>query len=272
MDDRTAQGLLAEIQGICLLAGREIRERGPSQVEFKPDGSPVTAADLAAHDLIAEALSRLEPRFPVLSEEGELECPEFRQGLPDYYWLVDPLDGTRDFLKGYDSYTVNIALVRDGRPILGSVYAPATGELYFARQDAGAWKQDPGLEARPIAATGTEHPPVAVVSRSHLGRRTREFLERHGIERVIATGSSIKICLVAEGRADLYPRLGPTSLWDTAAGAILAREAGCRVVDLEGRELKYDCRQGLLHQGFLVYAPRTFTPRGLGNPNDEGER
>lgn len=216
----------------------------------KADGSPVTRADLASHAAIAAGLAQLRPKLPVLSEEGD---PDISAGPGQTFWCVDPLDGTKEFVNGFDEYTVNIALVEQGVPILGVVYLPAQDALYYAARGQGAWKVDLDGGPHRIAPRRFEKPQTAVVSRSHLSEQTERFLERMGIRDVIRHGSSMKICAVAEGRADVYPRHGPTCLWDTAAGAALARAAGCEVVDLQGRPLSYRPENGIKHAGFVVY-------------------
>lgn len=221
------------------------------EVVEKADGSPLTRADLASHNIIEAGLNDLRPSFPVLSEEGDLD--DFQTGQWRTFWCVDPLDGTKEFVKGLDEYTVNIALVEDAVPVLGVIYVPANGVLYYAARGLGAWKVEPDAEPAPISAAKCECPHSAVVSRSHLSAETERFLAEMGVTEVIRHGSSIKICAVAEGRADIYPRHGPTCLWDTAAGVAIAIEAGCAVVDLAGKPLSFNPSAGLKHAGFIVY-------------------
>ncbi len=216
----------------------------------KADGSPLTRADMAADKVIADALAPLEPKFPVLSEEGDLTAGGAGW---ETYWCVDPLDGTKEFVKGTGEYTVNIALVEDGKPVLGSIYLPATGAAYWAAAGMGAWRCDPGGQPRRISAVAKSAPASAVVSRSHLDEATEQFLARHSITDAIPRGSSLKICAVAEGTADVYPRFGPTCLWDTAAGTAIATEAGCVLVDLTGQPLTYDPADGIKQAGFIVH-------------------
>jgi 3'(2'), 5'-bisphosphate nucleotidase len=186
------------------------------------------------------------------------------------YWCVDPLDGTKEFVKKRDEYTVNIALVRDGRPVLGVIYIPAQDVLYCAAVNAGAWRvnhasevADPrGDEAQPLPVRLPAEDALltAVASRSHPSAETEAFLQRHGITEVLRHGSSLKICAVAEGAADVYPRFGPTCLWDTAAGAAIARVADCAVVATDGQPLEYRVQSGLKHNGFIVYRPERIEP------------
>lgn len=257
MTPATLESLLPRVRDIAAEAGRAILAVpiDGAEATAKADGSPVSRADTAAHRVIESGLARLAPPYPVISEEGDLE-KSARTPL-DVFWLVDPLDGTKEFLKGLPEYTVNIALVERGQPVLGVVLVPAAGVMYWAARGLGAWRASAGGTPERIAARPVETPVMAVVSRSHLSPETETFLAARGITQVIQRGSSLKMCAVAEGAADIYPRLGPTCLWDTAAGAAVAREAGCRVTDLQGRDLSYGLDAGLKHAGFIV------CPRGM---------
>ncbi len=260
MDPRTLQRWLDPVCRTAEAAGRAILEIAGEigQVVDKADGSPLTRADLAAHTLITEALARLAPALPILSEEGDLDA--FVAGRHTTFWCVDPLDGTKEFIGGRDEYTVNIAIIEDARPIFGVIDVPPKRTLYWAVAGGGAWRRVGDGDAEPIAAGDRRVPRVAVASRSHLDDRTQAYLERLGVAETIRCGSSVKLTAVAEGRADLYPRFGPTRLWDTAAGAAIALEAGCRVLDLNGAPLSYDPAQGLTRDGFLV------VPNGMDVP------
>ena len=253
MESKTLSALLEGAKELAVRAGQAIQEVAAAGVEVqtKADDSPLTCADLASHETICQGLVALEPPSPILSEEGDLE--RFQQGSWQRFWCVDPLDGTKEFLKGLDEYTVNIALIEQGRPILGVVYAPAQEVLYYAARGQGAYKADLPAAPKPIAPSDNGSPAVAVVSRSHLSAETQEFLNRLGVPETIQRGSSLKICAIAEGSADIYPRHGPTNLWDTAAGAAVAIEAGCEVTDLDGAALSYDPVDGLKRPGFLVF-------------------
>ena len=246
--------LLEEVGLLARRAGRAIEEvrKGPLDAEAKADGSPVTRADRAAEAILVGGLRPLPPGFAVVSEEGDVEAAIASAGST--YWLVDPLDGTKEFLKGLPEYTVNVALVEEGVPVLGVIYVSAADSLYLAAREHGARRRDARGETR-LRAAPVAHPRRAVVSRSHLSPETGTLLTRLGVTETIPRGSSLKMCAVAEGAADLYPRLGPTRLWDTAAGAAIATEAGCDVVALDGRPLRYHLADGLVHPGFLVSAP-----------------
>ncbi|MEA2663775.1 MAG: 3(2), 5-bisphosphate nucleotidase [Candidatus Eremiobacteraeota bacterium] len=224
---------LARRAGDAILAVVAARAHAPT---LKADDSPVTAADLAADRVIAAGLAALDPLTPLVSEEQE----RVHDGTLARFWLVDPLDGTREFVRGGDDYTVNIALVEDGVPVLGVVHVPATGVSYAAARGAGATRVEDG-ESRPIAArrAGAQDELVVVASRSHRNDALEAFLGALPPHRAISIGSSLKLCLVAEGAADLYPRTGPTSWWDTAAAHAVALEAGAEVVTLDGAPLRY---------------------------------
>ena len=253
IDTEVLANLLDRVRPIARAAGEAIRRISlePGDVTDKADGSPLTRADLASHTTIMSGLSPLEPKLPILSEEAVPDSAA-RSGW-DTFWCVDPLDGTKEFIKGLPDYTVNIAIIENAEPILGVIYVPARDQMYYAARGIGALKVDAaGAQPAPIAASAREHPTSAVVSRSHLSAETEEFLARLGVAEMVKRGSSAKICAVAEGAADIYPRFGPTCLWDTAAGAAIARQAGCRVVDLGGKDLSYDLAEGLKRPGFIV--------------------
>jgi 3'(2'), 5'-bisphosphate nucleotidase len=254
MDPVRLEALLEDVGGLAQRAGAAILAtvQRPGEVEEKEDGSPVTRADRAANEVLVEGLRSLEPGLVVVSEEGNLE--ETVRAAGPVYWLVDPLDGTKEFIKGRPEYTVNVALVEEGVPILGVIQVPVNGRLYLAARGVGARRVDAGAET-PLHPAHVDRPRTAVVSRSHLTPPTEAFLARLGVTKTTPCGSSLKICAVAEGVADVYPRFGPTSLWDTAAGTAIATAAGCAVVDLSGRPLRYDLAKGLTHPGFVVAAP-----------------
>ncbi|QDY43146.1 3'(2'),5'-bisphosphate nucleotidase CysQ [Candidatus Pantoea soli] len=221
----------------------------PMDVTRKSDDSPVTAADLAAHKIIVQGLQALSPDVPVLSEEDPPGW-EVRQHWQKY-WLVDPLDGTKEFIKRNGEFTVNIALIENGKPTLGVVYAPALGVMYSAA-DGKAWKEEGGHKIQ--IQVREARPPLVVVSRSHADKdeELKEYLSQLGEHQTTAIGSSLKFCLVAEGKAQLYPRFGPTNIWDTGAGHAVAVAAGAHVHDWQGRTLDYAPRESFLNPGFRV--------------------
>lgn len=246
--------LLAPVVEVARAAGEEIL-RVYSQdfsVEHKDDRSPLTEADMAAHHCIVAGLQELTPGLPVLSEE-EASIPYRERSLWRSYWLVDPLDGTREFIKRNGEFTVNIALIEDHRPILGVIYVPVSGVTYFACRGGGAHRQEPDAAPRVIHARpwGGGHITVAG-SRSHRDPRFDRFLAQFEDYSVISMGSSLKSCLVAEGKADIYVRLGPTSEWDTAAAQCIVEEAGGRLLDTAMQPLRYNSKDSLLNPYFIV--------------------
>ena len=219
----------------------------PLDVAHKSDDSPVTAADIAAHRVIVAGLQALTPEIPVLSEEDPAGW-EVRQHWQKY-WLVDPLDGTKEFIKRNGEFTVNIALIKDGKPVLGVVYAPVLQVLYSAAEGK-AWKEEGGHKVQ--IQVQNAHPPLVVVSRSHSDSELEDYLSQLGEHQTTAIGSSLKFCLVAEGKAQLYPRFGPTNIWDTGAGHAVALAAGAHVHDWQGKTLDYTPRESFLNPGFRV--------------------
>ena len=219
----------------------DVRRRGHT-VERKSDLSPVTEADRAAEAAILEALANIAPSVPVVAEEAVAGGD-----LPDVgreFFLVDPLDGTKEFIKGGDDFTVNIGLIRDSVPVLGIVYAPATGDLYAGVSGKGAWKaivKNGNLGARvPIHVRPAPAGAILVVaSKSHRTPETDDFIGKYDVENLVSAGSSLKFALVASGQADLYPRMGTTMQWDTAAGDAIVRAAGGKVVTIDGKAFAY---------------------------------
>ncbi len=249
--------LVNDICRIADAAGAEIMRvyRESFDVADKADGSPLTTADTLAHRLICDSLAALTPDIPVLSEESS-EIPAETRLAWSRFWLVDPLDGTKEFIKRNDEFTVNIALVEGGEPVLGVVHTPALGITHSAARGLGARRRD-AAGSRSIRCRPFDRRSVCLVaSRSHSGAAVdayREALARE-VDEVHnrSMGSALKICLVAEGEADIYPRLGLTSEWDTAASHCVLREAGGTVVDTTGTELSYNRRDTLLNPYFLA--------------------
>jgi 3'(2'), 5'-bisphosphate nucleotidase len=226
-------------------------------VEYKADDSPITRADRAAHDILSEGLARLTPAIPVLSEESEAShAYAVRSQWPEL-WLVDPLDGTREFISRNGEFTVNVALIRDHRPVLGVVGAPALGVVYYAAASHGAFRRRSDGLPEPIEVRRAASPLVIVGSRSHRGNSLDAMLSRVGPHELRPMGSALKFCLVAEGSADFYPRLGPTSEWDTAAAQGVLEVAGGAVIRLDGRPLDYNARDTILNPEFLAYGDRS---------------
>jgi 3'(2'), 5'-bisphosphate nucleotidase len=198
-----------------------------SNVREKEDRSPVTLADEAAHEILVSGLREIDSDTPMISEEAEAASADDRRSWRRF-WLVDPLDGTKEFLKRRAEFTVNVALIEDGEPVLGVVLAPALDLLYWAVKGEGAWREEKGKPAERIysspAAPGT--PLTVVESLSHPSPELEEYLKTISVARRVKAGSSLKFCWVAEGRADIYPRLGPTMEWDVAAGDCVYRQSG----------------------------------------------
>ena len=222
------------------------------EVEHKFDASPLTEADLAAHCIIDGRLRELGHGWPVLSEEGA-SIPWAARRQWQSYWLVDPLDGTREFVKRNGEFTVNIALIQDGEPVMGVVLAPVGGRLWHGLRGEGAFVRDPGtvdaaLQTRK-PALGTLH---VAASRSHRDARTEALLTRIGDAQTVGLGSSLKFCRIAEGAMDVYPRFGPTSEWDTAAAQCVLECAGGAVIAPDGRPFRYNQRETLLNGDFIA--------------------
>ena len=236
------------------------------QVEKKADNSPLTIADRAAHEVICRLLA--DTQFPVLSEEGKSKSYEERKSWKEL-WIVDPLDGTKEFIKRNGEFTVNIALVKDSKPVLGVIYVPVTRELYFAEETTGAYKinnidsseADTDLktlisQAAPLPLPQSQRHFTIVASRSHLSPETESYIEKlkqiHSDVDLISSGSSLKICRVAEGNADIYPRFAPTMEWDTAAGHAIAKAAGKDIYHTDEKTpLEYN-KENLLNPWFIV--------------------
>lgn len=245
--------LLDAALALAQTAGQRILEVYQSDfaVTHKQDETPLTQADLAAHSLIVEALGALAPSLPVLSEEAADIPYATRRGW-ERYWLVDPLDGTREFVKRNGEFTVNIALVEKHRPVLGVVHAPALNLTYGAARDTGAFRLVDGVRAAVTTCDASRHMTV-VASRSHRDPALDQLLARMPPHAVVSRGSSLKFCLVAEGTAAFYPRLGPTSEWDTAAGQCVVEQAGGAVWRLpELTPLAYNEKDSLLNPSFAV--------------------
>lgn len=254
-DSEQLKDLEAAVGELAREAGRRILEvyETAFAVEHKRDKSPVTEADYAAHEVISAGLDRLTPDLPLLSEEGGLVSYEQRAGWRRY-WLIDPLDGTREFVKRNGEFVVSIALIRDHRPELGVVYAPVKQWLYCASRGNGAHKQVGAGTPRPIRVRPAPDDTLTIAgSRSHSDRRLAEYLDRLGRHELVSLGSALKACLVAEGGADLYPRFGPTSEWDTAGAQCIVEEAGGAVTDFKRQPLRYNTRESLINPSFLVF-------------------
>ena len=247
---------IQDIVAIAKEAGNAIMQiyKQDFEVEYKQDSSPLTLADKKANDIIEDGLNQLSVNFPILSEEGK-ETPYESRKHWEYFWLVDPLDGTKEFVKKNDEFTVNIALIHKDTPALGVVYAPALDVCYWAKQDKGAFKDGQRL---PLKTESQRKTYKIVASRSHMSNETQAFIDAIYTSKekeLISIGSSLKICLVAEGEADIYPRLGPTMEWDTGAAHVITNESGLKlkkyIFGESYQEHKYN-KQDLLNQWFVV--------------------
>lgn len=241
---RAAQSASAEILNVY--------NANDFQVELKGDQSPLTRADKQAHEAIAAELAT--SGYPVLSEEGRF-IPYAERAAWEFFWMVDPLDGTKEFIKRNDEFTVNIALIHRGKPVLGVVAVPVTGDIYFASAGAGATLRRKGQDislTRRAPLNLAAHGLRVVASRSHMSAATEQFISKLNNATLVSAGSSLKFMLLAEGKADLYPRFGPTMEWDTAAAHVIVNEVGMKVLrDNDDVELVYN-KENLLNPDFLV--------------------
>lgn len=253
--------LATEVGAIARAAGAAILEVYADESNFgiahKADSSPLTRADQAANAVIMAGLKKLDFQAPIVSEENK-EVPYSVRKDFDYFWLVDPLDGTKEFIKRNGEFTVNIALVKDGGVVFGVVYVPVSGELFWAAKGHGAFATT-GSEERISAASFTMKDAglKVVASRSHLNEGTEAFVNALKSPELVSKGSSLKLLLVASGAAHLYPRLAPTMEWDTAAAQIIVEEAGGKVVQAETGEPVVYNKENLLNPHFIVYGQKT---------------
>jgi 3'(2'), 5'-bisphosphate nucleotidase len=224
------------------------------KVEFKQDNSPLTLADKKANNIIETGLNKLLVNLPILSEEGR-DVHYKERKYWEYFWLVDPLDGTKEFIKKNGEFTVNIALIHKNSPVLGVVYAPALNVCYWAKKGEGAFKNNQRL---PLETQNQRNTYKIVVSRSHMTNATKSFIdliETDKDKELISIGSSLKICLVAEGKANIYPRLGATMEWDTAASNAVVDIAGGCVINTSTRDnIKYNTKETLINPYFVCYS------------------
>lgn len=263
---------LEDIKDIAIAAGQEILDvynnQDQPEVTVKSDNSPLTDADRRAHRLIVSRLAEFDPQTPVLSEESESVKTEQRLSWRRF-WLVDPLDGTKEFVKRNGEFTVNIALIENGVASLGVVHVPVSGDSYLGGQKSGAWKLTPDGQQTEIRADNLDssRPVRVVASRSHRGELLDGLIDtlesKFGAVEVVSMGSSLKICLLAEGKADLYPRLAPTSEWDTAAAHAVLLAAGGEITDTAFHPLQYNQKADILNPHFIGLADPTYPWSGL---------
>lgn len=239
-------------------AGKAILEiyQDPTRfdVDYKSDKSPLTAADQAANEIIIKGLKALPDGFPIISEESKMLDYDVRREF-EYCWLVDPLDGTKEFIKRNDEFTVNIALVKSGQSVVGLIYVPVTGACYFAAQDEGAWRLDcePAIRLTCASFDITQSGLRVLCSRSHLSPATQDYVNQLNDPVLVPQGSALKFTVMAEAKGDIYPRIGPTMEWDTAAAHILLNEAGGEIIEFaSGKPLRYN-KESLLNPDFIAY-------------------
>ncbi len=252
------KSLIEPVVGLAVEAGQAILEVYSTdfEVQSKTDESPLTQADLASHRCIVAGLERLTPDIPIISEESGLPDFDERRQWPRY-WLIDPLDGTKEFVNRNGEFTVNIALIDENRPVLGVVHVPVLGKTYTGCEGDGASRREEDGPVEAIRVAASSSMPVRVVgSRSHRGASLDGYLAALGEHGMVPMGSSLKFCVVAEGGADVYPRLGPTSEWDTAAAQAVVEQAGGQVLTLDGKAMKYNTKADILNPHFMVIGAR----------------
>jgi len=244
---------LKDIEQIALEAGKVIMNiyNQDFVVEYKDDKSPLTQADLKANEIICNSLEKLYPSIQIMSEENKMIKYSERKNW-DYYWCIDPIDGTKEFIKRNGEFTVNIALIYKNIPVLGVVYAPFLDDMYSAKKDEGAFKNEQKL---PLHVNNNKSNKMFVVaSKSHLSKETQDFIDNLDTKEVeqVSKGSSLKLCMVAEGIADIYPRLAPTMEWDTAAADAIVRESGKMTYQFDSEEPVVYNKENLLNPWFVV--------------------
>mgnify|MGYP001160144637 CR=1 FL=1 len=252
---------LLKISNISVEAGRIILDfyNKNLDITFKTDESPLTQADLASNKFITDSIKKISPNIPILSEEEFIEWDIRKEWKK--YWLIDPLDGTKEFIKKNGEFTVNIALIENNRPILGVIYAPVSNELYFSKKNFGSYKILTNKKlntldnANKISIKIKKKNHVKIIgSRSHSNPILHKWVSNNFNEfEILQKGSSLKFCLIAEGFADIYPRFGPTSEWDIAAGHIILEEAGGRLKSIDNKEILYNEKENILNPNFFAY-------------------
>ena len=252
---------LLKISNISVEAGRIILDyyNKNLNITFKADESPLTQADLASNKLITDTIKKITPNIPILSEEEFIEWDVRKEWKK--YWLIDPLDGTKEFIKKNGEFTVNIALIENNRPTLGVIYAPVSNELYFAKKNFGSYKILTSKKlntldnATKISIKINKTNKVKIIgSRSHSNPILQKWVSKNFNDfQILQKGSSLKFCLIAEGFADIYPRFGPTSEWDIAAGHIILEEAGGKLKSIDNKEILYNEKEDILNPNFFAY-------------------
>jgi len=246
---------ISKINNIVYDAGKSIIDiyNTSFDVEIKSDNSPLTQADKNSHLVIESGLNALFPDIPILSEEGR-NIPYSERKKWDIFWLIDPLDGTKEFVKKNGEFTVNIALIKNNYPIFGSVYAPYKKELFWAAEGLGAWKSVDKNKSQSIEVLKSNKKTRIVISRSHPNDKVLEYINQYDQHELIRMGSSLKLCCIADGKADIYPRLGPTSEWDIAAAQCVVEQAGGSVLEYSSNNRLHYNKENILNPFFIVSA------------------
>jgi 3'(2'), 5'-bisphosphate nucleotidase len=247
------QKMIKQVKSLAIEAGNRIMEiynQADFNIQLKSDNSPITFADRLANDYIVANLQTAFPKFGILSEESQDDPIRLKK---PFVWIIDPLDGTKEFIKRNGEFTVNIGLVENGSPRLGVIWAPALGDLYYAAEGLGAFYERPGEPAQPIRCSTRAkiEEMVLMKSRSHAGEKETLLTERHQFAAVKTSGSSIKLCLIARGEADVYFRFGPTSEWDICAANCILEQAGGKLTDCLGNPVVYNRPDPLNRNGFI---------------------
>ena len=249
--------LIEQVIKVAKEAGESILEIYNSldiEFELKDDFSPLTKADLTSHQIIVNKLKEITPAIPILSEE-ESNIPFSIRSKWRIYWLIDPLDGTKEFLKRNGEFTVNISLINNKRPIFGVIYIPINDHLFWGAKDLGSFEVQGDMEPKKINISEEIKRPIRIItSRSHPSKKLNLFLKRIGEHRLIQKGSSLKFCLIANREADLYPRLGPTSEWDIAAGDAILTFAGGKLITTDQKKIFYNSKESLLNPNFYAFS------------------
>ncbi len=251
--------LIREVVSISQKAGvaiLDIYNQSDIEVDLKADQSPITQADIASHNIIVNNLRNLTPEIPILSEESS--NVEFHERSEwELYWLIDPLDGTKEFLKRNGEFTVNIALIENNTPILGVIFVPVTNEIYWGSKKFGSYYSLDGESYEKLSVSDSLSDTLKIVaSRSHANEEMETLLNSIDNFELLSKGSSLKFCLIASGKADIYPRFGLTSEWDTAAGEAIARFAGGYIVNIDNNQMTYNKKESLLNPYFIVSCNR----------------
>jgi len=259
LDNLDNKQLIDELITISKEAGKAILKVYNSNFDYqiKEDSSPLTKADKISHKIISKKLKELTPEIPILSEEDS-NIPFDIRSKWEKYWLVDPLDGTKEFIKRNGEFTVNIALIEKHNPILGIIHLPVSNETFWGSNIDGSYYSNQNIIKQKISVSSDDSSKIRILaSRSHPSKHLDLFLKMIGNYKIINKGSSLKFCLIASGEADLYPRLGPTSEWDIAAGDAIVRFAGGFISDLDNKPLLYNKKESLLNPYFLVSKNKT---------------